>query len=252
MINYTTRLNSLNVSSLTKKIKDAKSIILTTHKQCDGDGLGAALGLYHGLKKIGKEVRVMMVDEVPTKYNFLDLDKYIETFNRPHKAIENTDLALIFDTNDRRIVEPLYSTLEEKCDDVLFVDHHPVLNDGPEPTAGSYIETKAASTGEISYFIIKDLGIRMDKAIARALYTSISFDTQLFRFVRGSGTSHLICAELLEYEKNPEEIHREIFSTYSIGKVMFLSKVLSDIEYFADGQVAVVHIEEQHLNKHEL
>ena len=33
---------------------------------------------------------------------------------------------------------------------------------------------------------------------------------------------------------------------------MFLSKVLSDIEYFADGQVAVVHIEEQHLNKHEL
>ena len=72
----------------------------------------------------------------------------------------------------------------------------------------------------------------LDQNIARALYTSISFDTQLFRFVKSSSTSHLISAELIEYEKNPEEIHRHLFSTYTIGKVNFLAQVLNKIEFF--------------------
>ena len=34
-----------------KKIKSAKNILLTTHKMCDGDGLGSLLGMYHAFKK---------------------------------------------------------------------------------------------------------------------------------------------------------------------------------------------------------
>lgn len=248
----TPRLNSLDVSSLVKKIEAANSIILSTHKQCDGDGLGAQLGLFHALKKLGKNVRVLCVDEVPKKYRFLEPEKYLEVYEGPHAPIDATDLALIFDTNDRRIVEPLYSELSKKCSQILFVDHHPVLNQGPEPTAGSFIDTRAASTGEIAYFIVKELGIRLDANIARALYTSIAFDTQIFRYVRNSSTSHLICAELLEFERNPEEIHAHLFSTYTAGKVAFLAKMLSEIEYFGDGRVAVLRIKSEDLSVNHL
>ncbi|MCB0357686.1 MAG: DHH family phosphoesterase, partial [Bdellovibrionales bacterium] len=172
------------MKSITRKINEANSIILTTHKQCDGDGLGAMLGLFHALKKQGKKVRVFTVDEVPPKYSYLKPDHYVDIFEQPHSPIEKTDLCLIFDTNDKRLVEPLYEELEDKVRNILFVDHHPILNQGPEPTAGSFIETSAASTGEIAYFIIKDLGIRLDENIAQALYTSIAFDTQIFRYVK--------------------------------------------------------------------
>lgn len=246
------RLNHLNVESIANTIRNSNSIILSTHKQCDGDGLGAALGLYHALKKQGKNVRVMLVDEVPKKYDFLNSKKYADVYEKPHNPIEKTDLALIFDTNDQRLVEPLFSELNQKCKQVLFVDHHPVLNKGPEPSAGSFIETRAASTGEIAYFIVKALGIRLDQNIARALYTSISFDTQLFRFVKSSSTSHLISAELIEYEKNPEEIHRHLFSTYTIGKVNFLAQVLNKIEFFSRHRIAVLLIEKKDLENHNL
>ena len=245
-------MNNLNVDRLVRKIKSVKSVVLTTHKQCDGDGLGAMLGLYHALRKNGHEVRVITVDDVPTKYGFLEPEKNLEIFEGPHRPIEETDLALIFDTNDRRMVDPLYAELEKQCREVLFVDHHPVLNQGPEPTAGSFIDTRAASTGEIAFFIIKGLGIRLDESIARALYTSIAFDTQLFRYVKSSPSSHLISAELLEYERNPEEIHQNLFSTHTIGKVAFLSKVLSQIEFFGDGTLAVLKLRTQDLDDHDL
>lgn len=248
----TPRLNHLNVDSLVTKIQSAQSILLSTHKQCDGDGLGAQLALYHALRKTGKDVRVVCVDAIPKKYNFLEPEKYLQTFEGPHRPIEQTDLALIFDTNDRRLVEPLFSELQKKCSEILFVDHHPVLNNGPEPTVGSFIETQAASTGEISYFIIKALGIHLDEKIARALYTSIAFDTQLFKYVKNSATSHLISAELLEHVNNAEEIHRHLFSTHTIEKVAFLSKVLGEIEYYGDGRVAVLKLRAKDLLDHNL
>lgn len=244
--------HNANVEKLIHKIQAVRSVILTTHKQCDGDGLGAMLGLYHALRKTGYTVRVLTVDEVPAKYSYLEPEKYLEVFQSEHKPIEKTELALIFDTNDRRLVEPLYTDLELNCREILFVDHHPVLNMGPEPTAGSFIDTRAASTGEIVYFIIKGLGIRLDENIARALYTSIAFDTQLFRYVKSSPTSHLICADLLEYERSPEEIHQHLFSTHSVGKVAFLAKMLAQIEFFGDARVAVLKLASQDLLDHSM
>lgn len=248
----TPSLSVLNVDFLVRQIKAAGSIILSTHKQCDGDGLGALLALYHGLRKSGKKVRVILVDAVPKKYAFLEPERHLEIFESPHAPVEPTDLCLIFDTNDRRLVDPLYSTLEANCREILFVDHHPVLNQGPEPTAGSYVETRAASTGEISYFILKGLNIRLDPRIAQSLYTSIAFDTQLFKFVRNSVNSHLVAAELLTHINNAEQIHRHLFSTHTIDKVAFLAKVLGQIEYFGSGQVAVLKLQAKDLRDHNL
>jgi phosphoesterase RecJ-like protein len=244
------RLNKLDVSSLVKKIRDARSIILTTHRQCDGDGLGATLGLYHGLRKLNKEVRLLFVDGVPAKYDFLNPKNHIEVFEGVHRPVQRTDLALIFDTNDRRLISPLYEELERHCREILFVDHHPILNIGPEPTTGSFIETRAASTGEIAYFIIRELGIRLDATIAQALYTSIAFDTQIFRYIKSAPNSHIICAELIEHVKNPEGIHRALFSTYTVGKIQFLSKVLGEVEYFNQQRIAVLRLRSEDMLKH--
>lgn len=248
----TPSLSALNVDALVRRIKAADSILLSTHKQCDGDGLGALLALYHGLKKTGKKVRVVMVDAVPKKYHFLQPEKHVEIFEGPHSPILPTDLVLIFDTNDRRLVEPLFGALQSTCREVLFVDHHPVLNQGPEPTAGSYIETRAASTGEISYFILKGLGIRFDEKIAQALYTSICFDTQLFKFVKNSVNSHLIAAELLLHLNNAEEIHRHLFSTHTIDKVGYLAKVLGQIEFHGNGRVAILKLHAKDMTDHNM
>ncbi|MCM2280974.1 MAG: bifunctional oligoribonuclease/PAP phosphatase NrnA [Bdellovibrionaceae bacterium] len=240
------------LKQIAAKIRAAESVVLSTHRHSDGDGLGAQVALFHALKKLGKSVRVLNVDETPKRYSFLQSTRIIQAFEGTHEKLKPTDLSLIFDTNDYRLVEPLYSELRRQCREIIFVDHHPVLKEGPLPTSGSLIDTSAASTGEMVYQLINELGIALDRDIARALYTSVVFDTQLFRYVRNSATSHLMAAELLRFESRPDEVHRRLFANYTHKKVAFIAKALGQIEYFAEGRIAVLRLRSQDLLDHEL
>lgn len=232
---------------LADRVRQASTILLTTHRQCDGDGLGAQLALFHALKNSGKKVFVVNVDATPKKYRFLNPDKHIQYFDENKSLPENIDLTLIFDTNDERLLHPLYPELKKRSKVISFVDHHPVLNRGPRPSAESYIDTSAASTGELSYRLIQELQLPLNREIARALYTSITFDTQLYRFIRNSPNSHLIAAETLKFDINPEEIHLHLFGNQTVQKMAFLARALGQIEYYADGRLAVLKLKDADL-----
>ena len=246
-----TKAAKLSASTdLIGKLKTARSVILSTHRQCDGDGLGAELAMYHGLKQLGLQVWLINVDRPARKYDFLGTDRLVQAVSET--SVPKADLALVFDTNDRRLVEPLFSELETQCGEVIFIDHHPILTRGPEPTPGSVIDVTAASTGEIAFRILKELGVQFNAEIARALYVSVVFDTQMFRYVKGDPRSHLMAAELLRFERDPEEVHRRLFATYTIEKMGFLGRALTQVEYTASGRVAVLRLEAKDLRQHGL
>lgn len=232
---------------LAQRVQAAKSIILSTHRHCDGDGLGAEMALFFALKKSGKKVQVINLDSTPRKYRFLQPDQWIQYMDENPKLPADADLVLIFDTNDERLVEPLFSAATKKKAQVIFIDHHPILMQGPKPSAESFIDITAASTGELAYRLIQELKIPLDREIARCLYTSITFDTQLYRFIRNSPNSHLIAAELLRYDIDPEEIHRHLFGNQTVSKMAFLAKALGQIEYFGEGRVAVLKLRDADL-----
>ncbi len=226
--------------SLVQQLSRASTVVLSTHRHCDGDGLGAQLALLHGLQQLGKQATVINPDRAPKKYAFLNTDSQIGLFGQT--AIPKADLAVILDTNDRRLVEPLMSELERTCSQVVFIDHHPLLQEGPAPLEGSLIDTSAASTGEIVYRLLLALGVQLNATIARALYTSLVFDTQLFRYVKTDPRSHAMAVDLLRFEREPEDVHRKLFATYTVEKMSYLAKALSRVEYSSDGRVAVLQI----------
>lgn len=234
------------LDQLASRIKSSQTLILSTHRHCDGDGLGAQLGLFHVLKAAGKKVFVINVDGTPKKYKFLNPDSYIQYYDS-NQQVPEADLALIFDTNDERLVEPLFSALKVKSKSVAFVDHHPLLNQGPQPSAESWIDTSAASTGELAFKLIKALDLPLNDKAAQALYTSITFDTQLYRFIRNSPNSHLIAAELLKFNIELEEVHRHLFGHQTVNKMAFLAHALKDIEYFYDSKVALLKLKDKDL-----
>ncbi len=240
------------IKKLAQKIMSAKNIVLTTHKMCDGDGLGSLLGFYHALRKIKKPVQALTVDGVARKYDFLSPEQYTKRFDRLKNTIEPAELTLVFDTNDYRRIQPLYDTLKRKCRKIIYIDHHPVLQQGPKPSAGSIVDTSAASTGEICYFLLKQMGIRMDSSIARALYVSIVFDTQRFHFIKNSEVSHKICAELCKYITDNESIYTQLFGVTSQQKMDLLSQIIRRTEHFYDNRVAVLQITRKELDKNKL
>ncbi len=233
-------------------IKKASSVVLSTHREPDGDGLGSELAMFYALKHLSKKVRILNLDPTPGRYNFLKHSDQIESFRGDYDKLEETDLALIFDTNDPDHVGPLFDEFSQKCKKIIFVDHHISKNKDYPDKVSFLINKDAASAGEVVYELIKSMKITMDSDIARAIYTAVCFDTQVFKYIRGSSQSHKIAVELLEHEKSPETVHREIFGNYSIRKMDFLSKTISELEYMCNNQVGVIYISSKSMLEHNL
>jgi phosphoesterase RecJ-like protein len=232
---------------LLELLRRSALISVTTHRDCDGDGVGAMLAYYHALLSLGVKTRILSVDEIPVKYAFLPGYQNIQVFNPQIPPIPG-DLLIAFDTNDSRRIEPLASwALQSQPGtndkgQLVFIDHHPVLEKGPHPGHSSFINTQAASTGEMTFDLIKSMRIPLNSSIAQCLYTSIVFDTQLFRFIRKSPRSHQIAAELMQYDFDPTDIHRRLFGDQSPEKLRFLAQALSRIEYLNKGKVAYLEL----------
>jgi len=230
------------------QIKSAHSIILSTHTQPDGDGIGSQVALYWAFRKIGKNVRIINVDEIPKKYAFLDTHGMIECFNTLKKPMEKADLGFIFDTNDPELLLGLWNQLKANCKHVVFVDHHPILDRFPLKNEEHIIDTEASSTGQIVFNLIKSLEIPLDAQIALPIYTSIVFDTNYFRYIRGSPTPHLIAAELLRHNIEPQKVHRYLFGNHTPNKLKFLSQILGLVEYEVDGRLGLVRVKKEDMS----
>ena len=237
---------------LANTIQNSHSILLTTHRAADGDGLGSLLGMYHGLKKINKTVRAVTVDKISKKYQFLSPELFTESFDNLKTPIAPTDLALIFDTNDERLVEPLFTELKQKCKKIVFVDHHPPLTRGPKPMEHSLMDTGAASTGELTYALLQQMNIPWDTPMATAIYMSILFDTQRFHFIKHSAISYQICAAMYPYIKDHIIIYSHLFDIRSKEKMTMLSKAIHKIEYLHKDQVAILELTHQEMAAHHL
>ncbi|MEE6251454.1 MAG: DHH family phosphoesterase [Bdellovibrionota bacterium] len=236
------------MKELLNKIKAAKQILLSTHRAPDGDGFGAEVALYHALIKLDKKVHLLHVDEPAFKYNFLRKKVRLDVFsNESQPEASETDLILVFDTNDGRMLPGLWNWVTENKIQFAFIDHHPFLEDAPNIGELSFINTDAASTGEIVYSMIKDLEVEMDENIAEALYTSVCFDTQLFRYVKSSAISHAIAAEVIPYIDEPESIHDHLFGNIPIEKFRFLAYCTNKIEFHFNNQFAYLEITDEDL-----
>lgn len=221
------------------------------------------LAFYQALKALGIQTRILSVDQIPSKYSFMPGYTEVEVFN-PKTPPPSGDLLIAFDTNDSRRIEPLASwALQDSksqkgseaslgAGQVVFIDHHPVLEKGPHPGHSSFINTQAASTGEMTFEIIKSLKVPMNAEIAQCLYTSIVFDTQLFRFIRKSPRSHQIAAELMQHDFDPTDIHRRLFGNQTPEKLRFLAQALSRIEYLHNGKVAYLFLRREDFSQHKV
>ena len=229
-------------SELVKWIQKSQNILLTTHRNCDGDGLGSLLAVHHALLEMGKQPHSICIDKISKRYSFLNTE-IVQIFEEDDSLPQKADLLIVFDTNDHRLVEPLISQALEKNIPIVYLDHHPILSKGPKPTETSIIDVGAASTAELAYQLIELLKVPLNPKIAEALYTSIIFDTQVFRFIKASPDPFLISAKLLNFIDEPSSIHKKLFAHQSPQKVRYLGTTLKQLKLFHQDKVAYLFLD---------
>jgi len=238
-------------------LKQAKKIIITTHQKPDGDAMGAALGLYHFLHKLGHEVKVIS----PTNWaSFLDwmpgcdlvLD-YEAKKEEAEKIICAANILFCLDFNIMHRTKRMEQILIEiKCTKVLIDNHQQ-----PQEEAFDYgvSDVSKSSTCEMVYDFIAESPFKnlLDKDIATCLFAGIVTDTGSFRFSSATANVHRVVAELKEFGIDHTAIFENIYDNFSESRLRFIGNaLLNRLEVLYEYNTALMAISKRDLVKYEI
>ena len=126
------------------------SFVLCPHVSPDGDALGSTLALKMALEKAGKQVTVMVDDDVSRAFGFLpQLDSFVKPdVNNPVV----TDLLVVLDASSLDRIGKVAQAV--KYNAMVNIDHH-ISN--TQYADYLYLNTEAAATGEILCALVEKL-----------------------------------------------------------------------------------------------
>ncbi len=235
------------IKTLKTLIEKHRRFVLTTHVNPDGDGLGSEIALYHYLKGLGKEVRIWNHNPVPENYTFLDPTGAMEIFGekRHQKYLAEIEVVFVLDISDWFRLKSFGKWLQkQKGLPIVCIDHHP---NGDRFGSLDFLMTKASSTGEIVFEILKALNASITLPIAEALYTAILTDTGSFRFNNTTARAHRIVAELMDNGIHFREIYEKIYENERPEKMKLLGMVLQELHFESNGRIVWFRITQEML-----
>lgn len=217
---------------IANELRKAPKVALFSHISPDGDCLGSMLALGIALRKLGKQVFLYNPDEVPHNLAFLPGASGVM------RALpEQLPQTLCFlDCADLRRVNLEQNQLPKDAV-VLNIDHH--ISNQKFGTI-NLVEANASATGEIVMELIRELEVSLDQEIATNLYTAIVTDTGSFQYSNTKPRTHRLAADLMESGIDLLQIHHNIFDQKPLAQVELLTRGLTNLKLYAEGQLAVI------------
>jgi phosphoesterase RecJ-like protein len=213
-----------------RELSRARSIVLTTHINSDGDALGSMIALYLFLRQRGIRVNMWLDDELPGMYSFLpEVDKIV----RPPASFAQGDLIVVLDAGDAGRTGSSFSSFRGRS---MNIDHHLSNSDFADVTV---IDEAVAATGILILRMIEESGEMITKDMATCLYTAIATDCGFFRYANTDSQTLHAAARLVSYGAEPHSISEQI-QTMPLSRITALSRVLDTLEVSDCGKVATI------------
>jgi phosphoesterase RecJ-like protein len=217
-----------------------QSFLLTSHARPDGDAIGSPLALALALDTLGKSVRVLLRDPAPQPYRCFPCMDRIEITSQVDPS-ENADAVVLLECSE--LTRPEIAGLDRFY--IINVDHHP---GNRMYGAINWFNADAAACGEMVADIIDALGVRWTREMAAHLYLAITTDTGGFRYGPITPKTFEICRRIAETGVEPAVLSRQIFDSFSIGRVKLMGAMLSAMELHLTDRVAVLYFDQDLLD----
>ncbi len=168
-------------------VEEAKHVAVVSHIRPDGDAVGSLLGLTASLQRGAKLATPILVDGVPRRFRFLPGAEHVV------RSLPATyDLLIAVDCSDR---ERLGVQSAAPITPHLNIDHHPTNTNFAEL---NLVDPAAASTAEMLFQLLPELGLPLDERAATNLLAGIVADTLGFRTPNVSPSTLRDAAALME------------------------------------------------------
>lgn len=220
-------------------LEAAGRIVLTTHVQPDGDGIGSEAALALHLRSLGKTATILNPHPTPRRFAFLEPDPPIVPYEAAaaDRLLGEAELLVVLDISVPDRLGALMEHVRRLEPPTLIIDHHT----GPATIRGFDLrDTEAAATGVLIYELLKRWEAELTPDIATALYAAIAYDTGGFRYSNTREQAHRIAADLIRCGARALKVNHHLFESVSLPRMRLLARVLDLFRLSPKGRVASV------------
>ncbi len=224
----------MTLDKIKEEIEKAKTVVILTHESPDGDAVGSSLAMYQALKKMGKEVDVV-IPEMPRTFEFLPCADEIKKESRNDIQY---DLGISLDCTDTKRLEgfnPWYDTAKTK----ISIDHH-----GTNAMFAdyNYVDPVAPACAQILIVVFSSMGIEINKDIGTCILAGIITDTGGFKYEGVSTETFEFTANLIRLGVNVPEIYKRVLQIKTMANFELRKLALNRMEFFENGKIAFTYM----------
>lgn len=230
----------MTIDNIKEEINKAKDIVILTHENPDGDAIGSALAMYLTLKRLGKEVDVI-IPEFPKIFKFLPCSDEVKKEGKE----ENYDLAISVDVTGIKRLNG-FARYFENANVRIQIDHHQVN----EMFADfNFVNPDSPACAQTLIFVIEKLGIDIDEKIGTCLLTGIITDTGGFQYEGVSAETFEFASWLLTKGVKVSNIYKKVLQTRTKANFELRKMVMDRMEFLDNGKVTFTYITFDDLEK---
>ena len=227
------------------RLREARRVVLTTHINPDGDGVGSMAALADRLRAGGTEATIVTPGRTPGSllFAFGDIPVYDAKDPAAEDPLRTADLIAILDTAERHRLGEVGEALDRVPS--VVIDHHPPV--GASPGDPSIRDPEACATGELVFDLLALEGWPLSPLAADGIYVAIATDTGSFQFSNTTARTHEIVGELLRLGVDPESMYRRLYGTVTRGALALTRLALESLEVDPLSPVAWVALDHRAL-----
>ena len=242
----TSKVKSRVISgALRRMVNSSSEVFIMGHANPDMDSFGSSLGVYEGVRFLGKNAYIVL-NEVPrqienmyarTTTGLEELTDFIISEEEANNMIRQSSLLVVTDNQRKNSTEA--PSLIDRTEQIFVIDHHRRGNDYIKKAAVSYIEPYASSASELVTEILNylDEDFKARTPIAESLLAGITVDTK--NFVYQTGVRTFEAASILKrWGADSVYIKRMFKDDFEIVK--YKSEVIADSSIVND-MIAIAH-----------
>ena len=220
------------MNSVIDIIKTKDNFVILTHVNPDGDAIGSSLGMYHILKKLNKNVDIV-INDVPSKFSYLN--GYSDIKNESNNEY---DYALVVDTATKDRINS--NSVLGNVKNIVVIDHH--ISNSRYGDA-NYIEDLPACA-QIIYNIFKELKIEIDKNIGEALTNGLLTDTGGLSHADVITSTYETIYELSK-DINIPYVYKKTLGTVTKSEFELKKIAINNLKFYKENKIAYSYITEE-------
>jgi phosphoesterase RecJ-like protein len=231
------------VSEAVRLVEQSSRVLLSGHLRADGDCLGAASVLYHALRQLGIAVEVMLPNAPDGRYGFLQQ-------HTPWTVYEGTlpsaDLLIVCDCNQLDRLGAMGEAVAASTMPRIALDHHPM--EGDHGWTALVHDPSAAASGQMALEFAAELGVESLPVEAyEAAFVALMTDTGWLKYSNADATAWAAAARMVEHGVDTAHIYDLVYQQAEPGRPRGVAAVLENLEYHADGRIAIAWVSEAEL-----